>query len=139
VTAVFKKQPSPEDGYLGLYITDLANRLRDEQQAVPNVAQWACAQLLDGIKADLQAFNISFDRWFSEQKDLFDSGAVADALKVLKDKGLLEEKDGALWFKSTAFGDDKDRVVRKQDGQYTYLASDIAYHRNKLDRGYDLL
>ncbi len=139
VTAVFKKQPSPEDGYLGLYITDLANRLRNEQQAVPNVADWACAQLLDGIKTDLRAFNITFDRWFSEQKDLFDSGAVADALKVLKDKGLLEEKDGALWFRSTAFGDDKDRVVRKQDDEYTYLASDIAYHRNKLARGYDLL
>jgi arginyl-tRNA synthetase len=139
VTAVFKKQPSPEDGYLGLYITELANRLRNEQQAVPNVADWACAQLLDGIKTDLRAFNITFDRWFSEQKDLFDSGAVADALKVLKDKGLLEEKDGALWFRSTAFGDDKDRVVRKQDGEYTYLASDIAYHQGKLGRGYDLL
>ncbi len=139
VTAVFKKQPGPEDGYLGLYITDLANRLRDEQPAVPDVAKWACEQLLGGIKADLQAFNISFDRWFSEQKDLFDSGAVADALKVLKDKGLLEEKDGAWWFRSTAFGDDKDRVVQKQDGEYTYLASDIAYHRHKLERRYDLL
>ncbi len=141
VTAVFKKQPSPEDGYLGLYITDLANQLRNEQQAhaIPDVAVWACTRLLNDIKADLQAFNITFDRWFSEQKDLFDSGAVADALKALKDKGLLEDKDGAQWFRSTTFGDDKDRVVRKQDGEFTYLASDIAYHRNKLARGYDLL
>jgi arginyl-tRNA synthetase len=141
VTAVQNQTSVPEDGYRGAYIGDLAERLREEQQAVPNVAQWACEQLLGGIKADLQAFNISFDRWFSEQKDLFDSGAVADALKVLKDKGLLEEKDGALWFRSTAFGDDKDRVVRKQDGEYTYLASDIAYHLNKLKRdpAYDLL
>jgi len=149
VTAVYENQPRlPEDGYQGAYIRDLANQLRDKQQAgvlgfeptIPdNVAGWACTQLLNGIKADLQAFNISFDRWFSEQKDLFDSGAVSQALDWLREKGYLFEQDGALWFKSTAFGDDKDRVVRKQDGEYTYLASDIAYHRNKLDRGYDLL
>src|SRR5713226_2574294 len=114
VTAVFKKQPSPEDGYLGTYIGDLAERLRDQQQTgslgfeptIPDkVASWACTQLLNDIK----------------------------------DKGLVFEQDGALWFRSTAFGDDKDRVVRKQDGEYTYLASDIAYHRDKLARGYDLL
>ena len=144
VTAV---QNPPEDGYKGAYIADLAKQLHDRQQAgnlrsrlsESEVAEWACSQLLQGIKTDLQAFNISFDRWFSEQKDLFDSGAVSQALDWLKEKGYLFEQDGALWFKSTAFGDDKDRVVRKQDGEYTYLASDIAYHRNKLDRGYDLL
>lgn len=143
VTAVQNQTSLPEDGYRGAYIVDLANRLREKQQAgdsgIGQVADWACSQLLGGIKTDLQAFNISFDRWFSEQKDLFDSGAVADALKTLKDKGFLEQKDGALWFLSKTFGDDKDRVVRKQDGEYTYLASDIAYHRNKLARGYDLL
>ena len=139
VTAVKNRTSLPEDGYQGAYIHDLAERLHDEQQAVPDVAGWACAQLLNDIKADLRAFNITFDRWFSEQKDLFDSGAVDNALKVLKDKGLLEDKDGAQWFRSTTFGDDKDRVVRKQDGEYTYLASDIAYHKNKLARGYDLL
>jgi len=148
VTAVYENRPSPEDGYRGLYITDLANRLRHERQSgslgfeptIPDkVADWACAQLLDSIKADLQAFNLNFDRWFSEQKDLFDSGAVTQALDWLKQNGHLFEQDGALWFRSTAFGDDKDRVVRKQDGEYTYLASDIAYHRDKLDRGYDLL
>src|SRR2546426_10111133 len=144
VTAV---QNPPEDGYKGAYIADLAKQLHDRQQAgdlrsglsESEVAEWACSQLLQGIKTDLRAFNISFDRWFSEQKDLFDSGAVSQALGWLKEKGYLFEQDGALWFKSTAFGDDKDRVVRKQDGEYTYLASDIAYHRNKLDRGYDLL
>jgi len=141
VTAVFKKQPSPEDGYLGLYITELANRLRNEQQAIPNVADWACAQLLEGIKTDLQTFNITFDRWFSEQKELFDSGAVDRALNLLRQQGHLFEQDGALWFRSTAFGDDKDRVVKKQDGEYTYLASDIAYHLSKLKRDpqFDLL
>jgi len=148
VTAVYENRPSPEDGYRGLYITDLANRLRHERQSgslgfeptIPDkVADWACAQLLDSIKADLQAFNLNFDRWFSEQKDLFDSGAVTQALDWLKQNGYLFEQDGALWFRSTTFGDDKDRVVRKQDGEFTYLASDIAYHRDKLDRGYDLL
>ena len=145
VTAVKNRTSLPEDGYQGAYIRDLAERLRGEQPAVSDVAGWACAQLLNDIKADLRAFNITFDRWFSEQKDLFDSGAVDDALKILKDKGLLEDKDGAQWFRSTTFGDDKDRVVRKQGGEYTYLASDIAYHREKLTRrdeqgrGYDLL
>jgi arginyl-tRNA synthetase len=139
VTAVYENKPSlPEDGYQGAYIRDLAKRLRDEQQAVPNVASWACTQLLNGIKADLQAFGLCFDTWFSEQS-LFDEGKVEGALNDLKDKGLVFDQDGALWFRSTAFGDDKDRVVRKQDGEYTYLASDIAYHRDKLARGHDLL
>ena len=147
VTAVFKKQPSPEDGYLGTYIGDLAEQLRDQQQTgslgfeptIPDkVASWACTQLLNGIKADLQAFGLRFDTWFSEQS-LFNEGKIEGALNNLKDKGLVFDKDGAQWFRSTAFGDDKDRVVRKQDGEYTYLASDIAYHRDKLARGYDLL
>lgn len=147
VTAAFKKQPGPEDGYLGTYIGDLAERLRDQQQTgslgfeptIPDkVASWACTQLLNGIKADLQTFGLRFDTWFSEQS-LFDEGKVEGALNDLKDKGLVFDQDSALWFRSTAFGDDKDRVVRKQDGEYTYLASDIAYHRDKLARGYDLL
>lgn len=145
VTAVYENQPSlPEDGYQGAYIRDLAKQLRAFQQPIPNVASWACTQLLNGIKADLQAFGLHFDTWFSEQS-LFDGNKVEGALNDLKDKGLVFQQDGALWFKSTAFGDDKDRVVRKQDGEYTYLASDIAYHREKLtrrderDRGYDLL
>lgn len=145
VTAVYENQPSlPEDGYQGAYIRDLAKQLRAFQQPIPNVAGWACTQLLNGIKADLQAFSLHFDTWFSEQS-LFDGNKVEGALNDLKDKGLVFAQDGALWFKSTAFGDDKDRVVRKQDGEYTYLASDIAYHREKLarrdeqGRGYDLL
>ncbi|TAL09932.1 MAG: arginine--tRNA ligase [Nitrospirae bacterium] len=141
VTAVNNQTSLPEDGYQGAYIHDLAKQLRAFPQPVPNVAHWACARLLEGIKADLQAFNITFDRWFSEQKELFDSGAVDQALNVLRQQGYLFEQDGALWFRSTAFGDDKDRVVKKQDGEYTYLASDIAYHLSKLKREpqYDLL
>src|SRR5712692_4749532 len=149
VTAVQNQTSVPEDGYQGAYIRDLAKRLHEKQQAggsvsgltTPQVTDWACAQLLDGIKTDLRAFNITFDRWFSEQKELFETGAVARTLEVLKSKGYVFDQDGALWFRSTTFGDDKDRVVRKQDGEYTYLASDIAYHLNKLkrDTAYDLL
>src|SRR5205809_6387621 len=148
VTAVQNQTPVPEDGYRGVYIVDLANRLRKTQNAGLNVGQigkLACEEMLKNINIDLQAFGLTFDRWFSEQKELFDSGKVEQALKTLKDKGLLEERDGALWFKSSVFGDDKDRVVKKQDDEFTYLASDIAYHRDKLERrdkrgrGYDLL
>jgi len=148
VTAVQNQTPVPEDGYRGAYIVDLANRLRETQNAGLNVGQigkLACEEMLKNINIDLQAFRLTFDRWFSEQKELFDSGKVEQALKTLKDKGLLEERDGALWFKSSVFGDDKDRVVKKQDDEFTYLASDIAYHRDKLERrdkrgrGYDLL
>jgi len=139
--------PFPEDGYRGAYVDALAKKLYEEQgrsgkgfvRLDPNyVSGWACQQMLDDIKADLKAFGLSFDRWVSE-KSLFTSGAVDRALEWLQGQGHLFEQDGALWFRSTAFGDDKDRVVRKQDGEYTYLASDIAYHRDKLDRGYDHL
>ncbi len=139
--------PFPEDGYRGIYIDALAKKLYEKQKLsgegcvrlnLHDVSDWACKQMLDDIKADLAAFGLHFDKWFSEQS-LFDDNKVEGALNDLKDQGLVFQQDGALWFKSTVFGDDKDRVVRKQDGEYTYLASDIAYHRNKLARGYDLL
>ncbi|HZC67620.1 MAG TPA: arginine--tRNA ligase, partial [Nitrospirales bacterium] len=139
--------PFPKDGYRGAYVNVLAKKLYEEQARsgrgfvrldLNYISDWACKQILDDIKVDLKAFDLSFDRWFSE-KSLFTSGAVNQALEWLQRQGHLFEQDGALWFRSTAFGDDKDRVVRKQDGEYTYLASDIAYHRDKLDRGYDLL
>ena len=79
-----------------------------------------------------------FDVWSSEQA-IRDAGKVEAALEVLKEKGLTYEKEGALWFETTRFGDDKDRVLRKTDGSYTYLVPDIAYHKDKMDRGYDLL
>ena len=83
-------------------------------------------------------FGLNFDSWSSEAL-LFENKAVERALDILKSQGYLFEQDGAQWFRSTAFADDKDRVVRKQDGEFTYLASDIAYHQDKLSRGYDLL
>ncbi|HEX4986660.1 MAG TPA: arginine--tRNA ligase [Burkholderiales bacterium] len=90
------------------------------------------------IRDVLAKFGVEFDAWFSE-RSLYASGRVADALAVLGKAGHLYEKDGARWFRSTAFGDDKDRVVQRENGLYTYFASDIAYHFDKLQRGFDIL
>jgi arginyl-tRNA synthetase len=98
----------------------------------------AYAELMGLIKDDLKSFGIEFQSWFSEAS-LLESKSVERVLDELKSRRLLFEQEGAWWFRSSTFGDEKDRVVKKQDGEYTYLASDIAYHRDKLQRGYDLL
>jgi len=94
-------------------------------------------QLAD-CRGDLDEFGVRFDRWYSE-RSLYDSGAVEHAVALLEEKGHAYSKDGALWFRSTAFGDEKDRVVRRENGVHTYFASDIAYHLDKLERGFDTL
>lgn len=138
----------PEDGYHGAYISDVARRLKpildreaagtDRVQIEERCRALAYQEILGTIRDDLSSFGIEFQTWFSEES-LLQSGAVAHVLDDLRSRELLYEREGAIWFRSTAFGDEKDRVVRKQDGEYTYLASDIAYHRDKLQRGYDLL
>jgi arginyl-tRNA synthetase len=138
----------PEEGYHGAYISDVARRLKDklDEEAGPSdpaeiearCRTLAYQELLELIRGDLASFGIEFQSWFSEES-LLKSGAVEQALDDLQARGLLFEQEGALWFRSTTFGDEKDRVVKKQDGEYTYLASDIAYHRDKLRRGYGLL
>ena len=140
--------PDPEDGYRGEYIVQLAQLLidrfgkihegRGEEECLEFFTKRAVEVMSGLIREDLESFGITFDSWFGEAT-LFESGAVRDALETLQKNDHLFEKDGALWFRSTAFGDDKDRVVRKEDGEFTYLASDIAYHRDKLKRGFDLL
>ena len=92
--------------------------------------------LVEVIRTDLHAFGVDFDRWFSE-RSLNDEGLIETAVTRLQDNGYVYEKGGALWFRSTDFGDEKDRVVRRENGQTTYFASDIAYHMNKFDRGFD--
>jgi arginyl-tRNA synthetase len=92
--------------------------------------------MLADQRDDLSQFGVNYDRWFSE-RSLYDSGEVARAVETLQRNGHLYEKDGALWFRSTTFGDEKDRVVCRENGQFTYFASDIAYHLNKFARGYD--
>ena len=96
----------------------------------------ALSEILTGIKNDLEDFGVSFDNWFSEES-MFENGDVDRCLKDLQSAGAIYEKDGAKWFKSTQYGDEKDRVVVRDNGQTTYFASDIAYHLNKYDRGYD--
>jgi len=96
----------------------------------------ALVTLTDVIRVDLQNFGVEFDRWFSE-RSLSDEGLIEQAITRLQDNGHVYEQGGALWFRSTDFGDEKDRVVRRENGQTTYFASDIAYHMNKFDRGFD--
>ncbi len=137
-------QELPEEGYAGEYLIDIAKdcvlahgQALKEKPAV-FFELYAKENLLQLIQADLNTYRIHFDTWFSE-KTLHDDGSVQRALDLLQAKELAYEHEGALWFKSTAFGDDKDRVVRKSTGELTYIAADIAYHKNKFDRGYDLL
>ncbi|RIZ68008.1 MAG: arginine--tRNA ligase [Methylococcales bacterium] len=92
--------------------------------------------ILDDIKADLKEFGVEYQEWFSE-RHLMDNGSVEKALERLRERNYLYERDGAIWFASSQLGDEKDRVVVRENGQYTYFASDIAYHNNKLDRGFD--
>jgi len=140
--------PFPEDGYHGAYITDIAQRIKQRlgekaECMAPADQEEQCRllayqEILGLIRADLTSFGIDFQSWFSEAS-LLESKAVEQAMAALKSRDLLFEQEGALWFRSSTYGDDKDRVVKKQDGEYTYLAADIAYHRDKLERGYDLL
>lgn len=101
-----------------------------------NFFQIGLESILDDIKVDLEEFGVDYQQWFSE-RDLMDDGSVDQALERLRAGGHLYEKEGATWFASSQLGDEKDRVVIRENGQYTYFASDIAYHMNKLDRGFD--
>ena len=137
----------PEDGYHGEDVKKIAIALAKEYgeaYAEENDANLKFFKEkgiefeLNKIKRDLDYFRVHFDVWSSEQA-IRDAGKVETALAQLHEKGLTYEEDGALWFATTKFGDDKDRVLRKKDGSYTYLVPDIAYHKDKLDRGFDLL
>ena len=135
----------PEDGYQAEYINELAAKYRaergelagaNEAEAIKACATFGIAEILEWIKADLQTFGIEFDHWYSEQ-ELYDRGMVDQELAKLKDKGLSFEQEDALWLRTTEHGDDKDRVLIKSDGSYTYFASDVAYHMEKFERGFD--
>jgi len=128
----------PPDYYQGEYIYDIARKVKSQKQKVKNISDYALNYILGIIKKELADFTIRFDCWYS-QKKLRKSGKIKKALDFLKRKSFLYEQDGALWFKSTQFGDDKDRVVVKSDGSYTYLAPDIAYHQDKFKRGFSWL
>ncbi len=135
----------PEDGYQADYIKDLAARLQeadpavldlDEDEIIKRCSAFGVENVLQWIEADLEAFGISFDNWYSEQS-LYDRDMVNTELGKLADKELTFEQEGALWFKTTEYGDDKDRVLIKSDGSPTYFASDVAYHMEKFERGFE--
>lgn len=138
----------PEDGYHGPDIVEIAaevlasegnkwnNKAQEEWE--PYFKELGIQLELKRIKEDLKFFGVEFDAWSSE-KSLYEEGLVEQVLEDLKEKGVTYESEGALWFKSTDYGDDKDRVLIKSDGSYTYLVPDIAYHLNKLARGNDKL
>ncbi|GIN57168.1 arginine--tRNA ligase [Lederbergia ruris] len=138
----------PEDGYHGKDIIELGKKLAaekgqqyvqmDEKERFDIFRQYGLEYELAKLKKDLEDFRVKFDVWYSETS-LYENGKILPALEQLKEKGFIYEKDGATWFQSTAFGDDKDRVLIKKDGSYTYLMPDIAYHLDKLARGYDQL
>ena len=136
-----------QDGYLGEDVKQKAEQLAKDypekyleptEENLKFFRKEGIKFELDKIKADLDNYRVHFDVWSSEQT-IRDSGDVDRALKVLDEKGYTYESEGALWFKTTELSDDKDRVLRKTDGSYTYLVPDIAYHNDKYKRGYDLL
>ena len=136
----------PENGYHGVDIIDIAKCIvkiygdkfmqMEEEERLHEFKTLALKEKLAALKEDLQAFNVDFDVWFSE-KTLHDEGRIKAACDYLLERGHMYEKDGALWLKSTEYGDDKDRVVIRDNGIPTYLAADIAYHRDKFERGFD--
>ena len=142
----------PEDGYQGVYLVELAERIaadigdRMEGELLPEPTPKAvsffrkqgCELVLAGIRADLERFRVSFDSWFSEA-GMYRGDALDRAIALLRQAGAVEEREGALWLKTSRYGDDKDRVLIRGNGEPTYFASDIAYHQDKLSRGYGRL
>ena len=134
----------PEDGYKGEYMLEVTQECLKEfgpeviNQETKFFSRYAEAKLLSKIKQTLQAYGIKFDTWFSE-RELHENGDIEHAINKLTNAGYVYEQEGATWFKSTSFGDDKDRVLRKSSGELTYAAADIAYMLSKVERGADHL
>ena len=155
VIALRDGRPVADDGYRGDYVAELAAAIPADTAAraadaagsgvtdpnadeVAIIGRWASARVRDGIESSLAALGVEFDVWRSEGS-LYERGLVDQAIERLRAGGWLEERDGALWFKSTELGDDKDRVIRKSNGAFTYFASDLGYLEDKFGRGHDHL
>ncbi|MBI2709351.1 MAG: arginine--tRNA ligase [Actinobacteria bacterium] len=132
-------EPVPEDGYASGFVKGLASAYEGPHD-VEEAGRWAAGKILGFIRHQMEAVNISYDEWFS-QASIEDSAAVGETVDLLAERGLVSERDGALWLRTADFGDPREeRVLRKADGDFTYLAGDLAYHRNKLlIRGFDLV
>ena len=137
----------PEDYYKGEYIYDIAKEVlalypdllsMEKEKAIEICKKLATKIILEDIKKDLENFRVFYDNWYSESS-LYEDGKVKEVLEILKEKNLIYEKEKALWFKSTLFGDEKDRVVIRSNGETTYFTSDIAYHYGKfIERNFDI-
>lgn len=159
LVAAAHKEPTPEDGYKGAYIDEIAQRVIDEAKAegvdvlaLPRVTgedgaegdsqqreefrRRAVPMMFAEIQQSMKDFRVNFDVWFHENS-LYNNGSVDRAIELLRGKGDIYEKDGATWFASTKYGDDKDRVIIKSDGNYAYFAADIAYYYDKRHRNTD--
>jgi arginyl-tRNA synthetase len=143
--AAAKGEPAPEDGYAGQYITDIANQILEiepkvlslESEQAQEVFRATGVELMfAAIRKSLEEFGVHFDVYFHENS-LYESGAVEKSIARLRELGHMFEAEGALWLRSSEFGDDRDRVVLKSDGEAAYIAGDIAYYLNKRERGFD--
>jgi len=141
-----KKEKFPPDGYKGEYIIDIAQEIinkfqdkykgKDDQESQDFFKEFTLKKILEGIEEDLKNFGVEFDVWFSE-RSLYEQNKLQEVIELLRQKGFLYKEKGALWLKTTAFSDEKDRVVIRENGMPTYFASDIAYHQDKYQRGFE--
>ncbi|HEX5762997.1 MAG TPA: arginine--tRNA ligase [Solirubrobacterales bacterium] len=141
IAAKMTGEEPPEDGYEGAYVDDLAERIAAEgvdSADLDAVGRRGIELVLEEVRASLERFGVRYDIWFSE-RELYERGAVEEALALLEQRGNTYRSEGALWLRSTDFGDDKDRVLIRAEGEPTYLAADVAYHRDKLQRGFERL
>lgn len=147
VAALRRGDPIPEDGYKGTYVDELADSLPDDVWSTATapgadtdglIGKWAAGRVRLGIEASLEGLGVHFDVWTSEAR-LHDEGWVTRAVERLREHGHVYDQDGAVWFRSTASGDDKDRVILRSNGEPTYFAADIGYVTEKFSRGFDHL
>jgi arginyl-tRNA synthetase len=139
--ARYRGEEPPDDGYHGEYLVEMADRMREQLGDTATEEQardWGYRWAVEGVRRDLDRIGVHFDTWFSEST-LHESGAVAEVLTDLRNRGHVFEADGATWLRTTEFGDQRDRVLVKSDGDSTYLLADLAYHRNKFERGWEHL
>jgi arginyl-tRNA synthetase len=139
--ARYRGEEPPDDGYHGEYLVEMADRMRAEvgdSGTQEDAREWGYRAAVESVRHDLDRIGVRFDTWFSELT-LHESGAVAAVLDDLRTRGVVDEHDGAVWLRSTQFGDQRDRVLVKSDGDSTYLLADLAYHRDKFERGWEHL
>lgn len=144
--ALGQEKEMPEDGYHGKDIVGIGQKLAEEfgdkfvsmpeEERYQTFREYGLKYEMEKLKKDLANFRVDFDVWYSETS-LYENGKIDEALAALREKGHIFEEEGAVWFRSTTFGDDKDRVLVKNDGTYTYLTPDIAYHKDKFERGHE--